>query len=141
MPAARADDKGTIDPGVATALSDLHAHLAGGVAPLAFGVLVVATAAVGFRHGALPRWLALISAVLGAALILPVAPWVAIMFFPFRVVAMSILLYRRQGETTSPERTIDVNEPGKQVLAQPSVRHRGVNGEPGVGGRDRRRGR
>lgn len=99
MPAIRADDQGGLDPAVATAMGDLQAHLAGAAAPLAFGLLVGATAVAGFRHGLLPRWLSWLSALLGVALIVPVAPWMAIMAFPFWVIALSIVLQRRHPAT------------------------------------------
>jgi hypothetical protein len=99
MPAIRADDQGGLDPAVATTMGDLHAHLAGAAAPLAFGLLVAATAALGFRHRLLPRWLSWLSALLGGALIVPVAPWIAIMAFPFWVIAVCIVLQRRPTAT------------------------------------------
>lgn len=89
VPAIRADD-GSLDPATATALSDLHGHLSGAMAPLAFGVLVAATAAAGFRHRSVPVWLAWVSAVLAVGMILPLAPWVASMLFPFWVLAVSV---------------------------------------------------
>jgi hypothetical protein len=85
-----------------TVLCDLGAHLSGGAAPLALGTLVAATTVIGFRHHALPRWLASSSAILAVAMIVPLAPWVAIGFFPLWVLALSILLYRRQADADQP---------------------------------------
>lgn len=89
VPAVRADD-GSLDPAAATALNDLYGALSGAMTPLAFGVLVAATAAAGLRHRALPAWLAWVSAVLAAGMILPLAPWVASMLFPFWVLGVSL---------------------------------------------------
>lgn len=96
LPAFRVDEHDTVDPTTATTLNDLGGHLWGAAAPLAFGVLVATTAVMGFRHRAVSRWLAWLSAVLAVGLLFPLAPWVAIMVFPLWVVIISVALYRRQ---------------------------------------------
>ena len=57
MPAVAADEESTIDPAVATAMSDCTPIWRGPSRPAAFGVLVVATAVIGQRSGLLARWL------------------------------------------------------------------------------------
>lgn len=67
----RVDERGAIDPQVATLANDASAILFGLAAPTAFAVLVLASAAVAWRTRVLPRWHAGVSVALGIGLALP----------------------------------------------------------------------
>ncbi len=90
---ARAGSDGGIDPGGAVALWDLYTTTLGNVAPVALGVLILATAVVGFRTGFLARWLTWVSLVLGVALLTPYA-WAVIVVAVLWLAWMSVQLYR-----------------------------------------------
>lgn len=72
--ALRVDERGSIPPDTAAALADGHGVLFGMAAPTAFGVAVLATAALALRTSVLPRWLGVVSVVLGIALLVPPSP-------------------------------------------------------------------
>jgi hypothetical protein len=101
--ALRVDDQGTISADLAATMGDLSSILFGLAAPLALGVLVAASAVVGFRHAALPAWLAWTSSALAVLMVIPFIAWAAIAVFPLWAVTMSVLIYRR--ETAPAEAT------------------------------------
>lgn len=56
---------------------------------------------VGFRHGAVPKWWAAISALLGLVMIIPFLSWAGMGFgFPIGVLVMSIMLLRADARAT-----------------------------------------
>jgi hypothetical protein len=99
--ALRVDDQGTISADLATVMGDLSTILFGLAAPLALGVLVAASAVVGFRHAALPSWLAWTSSALAVVMVIPFVSWAAMFVFPLWAVTLSVLIYRRE---TAPAR-------------------------------------
>lgn len=81
MGALRADERGAIDPAVATTLRDLSMILYGMAAAAAFCALVLAVAVAALRTGFLPRWLGVVSIPLGIALAIPpISHWAMIGF-------------------------------------------------------------
>ena len=84
-------------------------HLSTGffiAAEVAAIVLVVATALAILRTGALPRWLAWVSLVLGLWLIAAPVGWLGLLFgFPLWTLLVSVLLFMRAGNAdTTPAR-------------------------------------
>jgi hypothetical protein len=74
--ALRADD-GQLSEPLAQALFEISYVLGFNAAGVGLGVLALATAAVAIRTGAiLPRWLAVVTALLGIALLTPLSQWV-----------------------------------------------------------------
>ncbi len=91
--ALRADEEGTIDAGAATALYDFESSIVGVALPMAFIVLVGATAVVALRTGVLPRWLGIASILLAVALlVLPIA-WAVTGVAVLWILVVSVLLY------------------------------------------------
>lgn len=91
--ALRVDARGTIAPDIAAVLADAQNVLFGMAAPMAFGVAVLATAALAFRTSVLPSWLAVLSAVLGIALLVPPINYVAAIVFTFWSLVTGLVLY------------------------------------------------
>jgi hypothetical protein len=95
LPALRLDEQDRLSAETATVFTDLGNGLFGIGAPIGFGVMLLAVAVVGFRHGAVPKWWAVISALLGLVMIIPFISWAGIIFgFPIWVLVMVILLMR-----------------------------------------------
>lgn len=88
----RVDERGSIPPGTAAALADGHSVLFGMAAPMAFGVAVLATAALALRTSVLPRWLAVVSVVLGIALLVPPIAHVAAIASTFWCLVTGLVL-------------------------------------------------
>jgi hypothetical protein len=89
--ALRADD-GRLSEPLAQALFEISYVLGFNAAGVGLGVLALATAAVAIRTGAiLPRWLAVVTAVLGIALLTPLSVWVlgpSVLLLPVLAVLM-----------------------------------------------------
>ena len=83
--ALRVEERGEIDPQVATVMWDLQSALFGLAAPTALSAFVLALAVATLRTGVLPRWLGFASAPLGVALIIPPISYVAMIAFIFWV--------------------------------------------------------
>ena len=96
MPALRLDERDKLSLESATTFTDLGNITYGFAAPLGFGVLFFAIAVLGFRHGAVPKWWAVITAVLGIVMIVPFVSWSVGFVLPIWVIVMTILLLRSQ---------------------------------------------
>jgi hypothetical protein len=107
LPALRLDEQDRLSAENATVFTDLGNGLFGIAAPIGFGVMLLALALVGFRHGAVPKWWAVISVLLGLVMIIPFVSWAGMGFgFPIWVLVMVILLMRggaREGAGTVRE--------------------------------------
>lgn len=112
-----------MDPGTAKALIAMN-DASFGITYLPLGVMLLATAIVAIRTGALPRWLGWASAVvalgllgaLSAAVVSPSPPeWVflAMLLFALWTVATSIALIRRAGEPYPVETAHLAGEPAR----------------------------
>lgn len=103
LPAMRFDEQNKLDSITATVFTDLSNGLVGMAAPLALGVLLLAVAVVGLRHGAVPKVWAWISGILGVVMIVPWVSWAGMFFlFPIWVLVMVVMLMRggaREGAT------------------------------------------
>lgn len=99
MTAALADD---LEPAAAQALNEVGT--AGFIgAEFSAIALVVATALVILRTGALPRWLAWVSLVLALWLLIAPIGWLGLIFgFPVWVLIVSVLLYGRGDAPSEP---------------------------------------
>jgi hypothetical protein len=102
--ALRVEEQGSIAPDTAAAMADASDILFGLAAPMAFGVAVLATAAVAFRSGALPIWLAALSVPLGIALLVPPINYVSVIAFTFWCMVTSIVLFLRPRTEEVPGR-------------------------------------
>jgi hypothetical protein len=93
--ALRADDSNFVDPAVAASLADVATVLLAGAAPVAAAVTTAATGLAALRRGRLfPVWLAWISVVLTAGLlILPINWFVSVLFLVWAGI-VGLLLYR-----------------------------------------------
>ncbi|MDP8968020.1 MAG: hypothetical protein M3N04_05415 [Actinomycetota bacterium] len=91
--ALRVDEQGSIAPEIAAVLADGHNVLFGVAAPMAFGVAVLATAALALRTSVLPTWLAGLSAVLGIALLVPHISFIAAIVFTFWCLVTGLVIY------------------------------------------------
>lgn len=91
----RVGEQGTIDPAAASAAHDLAGVMFGLAAPTAFGVLLLATAAVAYRTRVLPRWHAVATAALGLTLALPPISYLTMTAFPFWVGVTALILVAR----------------------------------------------
>ena len=95
LPALRLDNDQKLTVETATTFQDLGSALSGLAAPLAFGVLLIATAVVGIRHGAFPKVWSWITVVIGVVMLVPMISWAGMIFlFPLWVLVMAILLMR-----------------------------------------------
>lgn len=95
LPALRLDEDNKLSAATATTFMDLGNILFGFAAPIGFGVLLIGVGVVGVRHGAVPKWWAIISALLGIVMLIPFISWAGMGFgFPIWVLVMSILLLR-----------------------------------------------
>jgi hypothetical protein len=94
MPALRLDERDKLSLESATTFTDLGNITYGFAAPLGFGVLFFAIALLGFRHGAVPKWWAVITGVLGVVMIVPFVSWSVGFVLPIWVLIMVILLMR-----------------------------------------------
>jgi hypothetical protein len=94
MPALRLDERDKLSLESATTFTDLGNITYGFAAPLGFGVLFFAIALLGFRHGVVPRWWAVITGVLGIVMIVPFVSWSVGFVLPVWVLVMVILLMR-----------------------------------------------
>ncbi|MFB3049261.1 MAG: hypothetical protein ACE1Z9_03820 [Acidimicrobiia bacterium] len=92
--AQRAGTTGGIGADAATSLHDLASVLVGNTAPIAFAVLVAATALVALRTGVFPAWLAWVSVVLAVGLLTPLN-YIFMGFALLWVLIVSILLFRQ----------------------------------------------
>lgn len=100
LPALRLDEQGKLDAVTATVFTDLSNGLLGMAAPLALGVLLLAVAVVGVRHGAVPKVWAWISGIVGVVMIVPWVSWAGMFFlFPIWVLVMVVLLMRGGART------------------------------------------
>lgn len=93
--ALRVEEQDKVDPQVATVLWDLSSILYGLAAPMAFAVLVLATATLALRNVLLPKWFGAISIVLGVALLIPPISFIAVIVFNFWVLLTSLMLFLR----------------------------------------------
>jgi hypothetical protein len=84
-------------------MADGHNVLFGTAAPMAFGVAVLAIAAVAFRSRVLPTWLAGLSAVLGVALLVPPIAYIAAIVFTFWCPVTGIVVYLRSSPAGAAE--------------------------------------
>lgn len=91
--ALRVDERDEIAPEVATVFWDLGNILFGLAAPMALGVLVLATAVVARRTGLLPTWHVVVSVLLGVALLAPPINYVAVIVFTFWALITGVVLY------------------------------------------------
>jgi len=91
--ALRVGEQNEIDPQVATVMWDLQSILFGLAAPMAFAVLVLATAVLALRKGLLPSWHGAIIVVLGIAMLIPPINYIAIIAFQFWVLLTGMMLY------------------------------------------------
>ena len=95
LPALRLDQNNKLDSLTATVFIDLSNGLTGLAAPLGFGVLLIAVAVLGFRCGAVPKWWAWISALIGVVMLVPWISWAGMFFgFPIWVLVMAIMMMR-----------------------------------------------
>jgi hypothetical protein len=92
--ASRADTRGEIEPATAAVLFDLGIALFSTAAPILWAPAVLAVGWLALRGGALPRWLGVVSVVLGVALLVPPAGLVAMIVLHFWVIALSVLFAR-----------------------------------------------
>lgn len=105
VPALRLDERDELSAQSATVFTDLGNILFGFAAPVGFGVMLIGVAVVGLRHTAVPKWWAVISAVLGVVMLVPMISWAGMGFgFPIWVLVMAIVLMR-QTETPTAEMT------------------------------------
>jgi hypothetical protein len=100
--ALRVMENDEIDPQIASVYYDLSSVLFGLAAPMAFAVLVFATALIAFRYSALPAWHGWISVLLGVAMIIPPINYISMIVFIFWVGATSVLLYLGAGRAAAP---------------------------------------
>jgi hypothetical protein len=98
MPALRLDERDKLSLESATTFTDLGNITYGFAAPLGFGVLFFAIALLGFRVGAVPKWWAVITGILGVVMIVPFVSWSVGFVLPIWVLIMVILLMRGQRE-------------------------------------------
>lgn len=90
--AQRGGADGGIAEATATALFDLSGVLIGNAVPMAFAVLIGATAVISFRTGAFARWLTWAGAVLAVGLLTPVN-YIFIAFAVLWVLVVAVILY------------------------------------------------
>jgi hypothetical protein len=100
--ALRVMERDEIDAQTASVYYDLSSVLFGLAAPMAFAVLLLATAVATLRHGALPVWHAWISIALAIAMLVPPVGYIAMIVFIFWVLVTSILLYVGRPGVTTP---------------------------------------
>jgi hypothetical protein len=93
--ALRAEENGTIPPDVAAVMFDTSNALFGLAAPMAFAVAVLAVAVASFRTALLPVPFAVVSVVLGVALLVPPINYIAVIVFTFWCLAAGLMLYLR----------------------------------------------
>ena len=110
--ALRVDEQGSIAPDIAATLADGHNVLFGMAAPMAFGVAVLATAALAFRTSVLPTWLAVLSAVLGIALLVAPIAYIAAIVFTFWCLVTGLVLYLQSRTEESPVPAGGMAQPG-----------------------------
>ena len=91
--ALRADERGTIDPQVATVLFDLTNIFIEAAAPIGFAVLLAASAVAGLRAGALPKWLCWLGAIIALALAITPIAFLALLAFAIWVLLASVTLF------------------------------------------------
>lgn len=103
VPALRLDNDQKLTVETATTFQDLGGVLMGMAAPIGFGLLLIATAVVGIRHGGFPKIWSWITALLGLIMLFPLVSWAGMFFlFPLWVLVMAIMLTRagaREGAT------------------------------------------
>ncbi|HEV8297439.1 MAG TPA: hypothetical protein VGQ20_09080 [Acidimicrobiales bacterium] len=100
MPALRIDEQGEVSSELATMFGDLSNILIGVAAPVGFGVLLLASAVLGFRVRAVPLWLAWVSLAAGLVMEIPWISFVGIFLFPLWALVVSIILLMRGGAFT-----------------------------------------
>jgi hypothetical protein len=97
LPALRLDNDQKLTVETATTMQDLSSALFGFAAPIGFAALLFAVTVLGLRVGAVPKWWAWISALLGVVMVIPFISWAGAFFlFPLWVLVMSILLLRSE---------------------------------------------
>ena len=69
-----------------------------------FLILMVASATLAFRHGALPKWLGWVSVVIAISLVTPVG-FIGFLASLVWILVVSILLYMRQDSEPAPTAT------------------------------------
>ncbi len=94
---ARAGEAGTIEPAVAEVYYDFSGFLWGVTAPVAFAVLIGATALLTIRRGIFPAWWGWVSGLLAVALLVLPISWAAFIGAYVWVLVMSVWLYARGG--------------------------------------------
>jgi len=95
LPALRLDNDQKLTVETAMTFQDLGSVLLGMAVPIGFGVLFIATAVVGFRHGVIPKWWAWITVIVGVAMLVPFISFaVVFVLFPIWVLVMSVMLLR-----------------------------------------------
>lgn len=95
LPAVRLDEGERLSPGYATAMYDLSAGLVGIAAPMGFAALLLAVAVLGIRAGAVPKWWAWISALVGIVMLVPWISWAGVFIaFPLWILVMVVILMR-----------------------------------------------
>lgn len=103
VPALRLDNDQKLTVETATTFQDLGSVLIGMAAPIGFGILLIATAIVGIRHGGFPKVWSWFTALLGVIMLVPMISWAGMFFlFPLWVLVMAIMLMRagaREGAT------------------------------------------
>jgi CBS domain containing-hemolysin-like protein len=72
-------------------------------------VLLLATALISLRAPLLPRWWAIVSIVLAAAMLIPPIAWVAVIIFTFWPLITGLLLYLRRGPANDPPAQVDAD--------------------------------
>jgi hypothetical protein len=96
MPALRLEEQDKLSVDAATTFMDLGNILYGFAAPLGFGVLFFAVALLGFRAGAVPKWWAVITGLIGLVMIVPFISWSVGFVLPIWVIVMVVLLMRAE---------------------------------------------
>lgn len=100
--ALRADELGALDPEVTGAVGDVGSLLIGAVAPIAMGMVALATALAALRTGALlPRWAAWVTLVLGLGLLAMPINYAVMIGFVVWAAVVGIMLTARGGGGTS----------------------------------------
>ena len=103
LPALRLDEDNKLTAATATTFMDLGNILFGFAAPIGFGVMLLGVGLVGVRHGAVPKWWAIISVILGIVMLIPFISWAGMGFgFPIWVLVMSILMMRANAPAGAP---------------------------------------
>jgi hypothetical protein len=103
LPAARFDEQNKLDSITATVFTDLSNGLMGIAAPISLGILLVATAVVGIRHGAFPKVWSWFTALLGVIMLIPLISWAGMFFlFPIWVLVMVVMLMRGGARDGAP---------------------------------------